>query len=305
MDDTDRGTDGTEGGELVGGGPTTVVSQEGIDEAFEKLERRIADSSVPTADADEPTGDDAFDAESERADAAADRGSADADAAAGVRDDGRDSRESAGGASSADEFGALSGGGPDRTVSGTSADDILDRIGDDVEYATFGDDAVEGVGDVDVDPEAVLPDGDAPLPDEHTPPEDADDLRPDDADGEMLGLLGGEPDDVGEPEADAAAGIDPDEPSAAAESDAGASVVSVDELEDGGRVALNAPDDEGIEWSDAGGAQADADVEDGTDPAPAERRTENRGGSDGGPPARPGYVRRAVGRIRSLLARLV
>ncbi len=160
---------------LVGGGPTTTVSQEGIDEVFEKLEAETPgrgddadgianDAAVDVARTDdEPTADDADPTDAQ-----------------------------SGGSSTDDGFGTLAGGGPTTTVSDESVDDILSQVSDDVDYATFdGEDAPEIAAETEVDPDAVFPadwdtddadeDADAvPEPDEHSPDEDADDLRPDD-----------------------------------------------------------------------------------------------------------------------------
>ncbi len=160
-------------GGLVGGGPTTTVSQEGIDEVFEKLEAETPDRSDDaggfpddaTVDAartdDGTTADDA-----DRSDAASEPSSGD------------------------DGFGTLAGGGPAMTVSEEGVDEIISQVSDDVDYATFdGDDAPDLAAETEVDPDAVFPEdwesADAgedavPEPDDHSPDEAADDLRPDD-----------------------------------------------------------------------------------------------------------------------------
>ncbi|MFC6729936.1 hypothetical protein ACFQDG_14890, partial [Natronoarchaeum mannanilyticum] len=173
-------------GGLVGGGPTTTVSQEGIDEVFEKLEAETPDRGD---DADDVAGDAA------RADDETITGDDQTDAPPGS-------------SSSDDGFGTLSGGGPATTVSDEGVDEIVSQVSDDLDYATFeGDDAPDVAAETEVDPDAVFPgdwetadadeEADAvPEPDEHSPDEDAEDLRPDD--DAVLNLFADVADEVNE-----------------------------------------------------------------------------------------------------------
>jgi hypothetical protein len=107
----------------IGGGPTKTVSTDGIDEVFEKLEKQALDPEdlarpVSRSDTEPPTLDSAF------------------------SDDDID-----------EEFGTLSGGGPKRSVSSTSADDILSSAGDG-DFDSFSDD--ESTDHVETDPESLL-----------------------------------------------------------------------------------------------------------------------------------------------------
>jgi len=183
-EDRDGDADGEASGGLVGGGPTTTVSQEGIDEVFEKLEAETPDRGDDVA----PSGEDETLEET-------------------VSDP--DPTDAASGTSSSgDGFGTLAGGGPTTTVSDESVDDVLSQVGDDGGYATFdGDDAPDLAAETEVDPDAVFPDdwettgddgGDVPEPDEHTPAEDVDDLRPDDADDGALDLFADVAEEVNE-----------------------------------------------------------------------------------------------------------
>src|SRR6056297_166665 len=91
---------------LVGGGPTTTVSQDGIDEVFERLE------------AETPNHDDRVEASED--DASAVNGT---DDDAVTADDPIDVQS--GDSTTDDEFGTLSGGGPTTTVSDEGVDEVL------------------------------------------------------------------------------------------------------------------------------------------------------------------------------------
>jgi|GEM_PF-4828866 len=182
-------------GGLVGGGPTTTVSQEGIDEVFEKLEAETPD----------------------RGDDAAPRG--EGGALEETVSDADTANVQLEASSSDDEFGTLAGGGPTTTVSEEGVDDILSQVSDDVGYATFeGDDAPDLAAETEVDPDAVFPENwetaeadeetDAvPEPDEHSPNENAEDLQPDD--DAVLDLFADVADEVNEGSSTAET---PDEP---------------------------------------------------------------------------------------------
>jgi hypothetical protein len=288
--------------ELVGGGPTTTVADDGIDEVFEKLASKAADAPAAERSSE---GEDDVGAPSGSEEVNHETGSDDAKTAAENEDyDGTD--------------GGLAGGGPTRTVSEESVDDVLATVSGDADYATF-----DEVSDVDVDPDAVLPDSgsesdsrtdqNAPrsaatdqsgadllagVEDEHTPEEDADGLCPDEADTAVVDLL-----------TEAAA--------------------SVDRPEDGGATvnegALSASDDRVVGSEGSGcvsGTDGSSETEcsEWTDGVPESARPVEAADDDSSPPfAKTGdertsgdaerfasarYVRSLAGWFRSLLARL-
>lgn len=203
----------------IGGGPNRTVSTNGIDDVFDQLESTAADGAAGSAG---PNDDAVARTTSESAEPQIDPDTPSTDAS-----DGR-----SGGA----------GGGPTRTVSSTSADDILDRATGESDFETVA--AEAGAAD----PDAVLADD-----------EEAPDALGDDLVGEDLELLRGS-----DPVGDASAPGSPTEASPTSSTDRGEQPAADGPLAAAGGVApgSTAIDDEDSERVGADGTgESEADDE--------------------------------------------
>jgi len=140
----------------VGGGPRRTVSTTGIDEVFDQIESSASAPAASETPASEPS--DSADDSADATAASGDRPPASTELTAGSMFDSTDSSTDAT-ASSDDADVTPNGltGGPTRTVSSTSADDILSQATGDSDFETI---AAEEDG---ADPDAVLAEaGDVP-----------------------------------------------------------------------------------------------------------------------------------------------